>query len=103
MKATLDIPDDLYRRVKARSALEGRPLRSVAVELLQSWLDDPASVPVPAEPVASEDNAPWLAITRRALRPGQSHDLESIRGSVAAAWAAEAAEKAPANLPGKRP
>jgi hypothetical protein len=101
MKATLDIPDDLYRRVKARSALEGRPLRSVAVELLQSWLD--ASASVPAEPVASEDNAPWLAITRRALRPGQSHDLESIRGSVAAGWAAEAAGTVPASRPGKRP
>lgn len=25
MKATFDIPDDLYRSVKARSALEGNP------------------------------------------------------------------------------
>ena len=33
MKATLKIPDDLYRRVKARSAMEGRPMRSVAVQL----------------------------------------------------------------------
>lgn len=35
MKVTLDIPDDLYRRVKAQSALEGRPLRTVAMELIQ--------------------------------------------------------------------
>lgn len=33
MKATLDIPDELYRRVKARSAMEGRPIRSVAVKI----------------------------------------------------------------------
>ena len=39
MKATLEIPDDLYRRVKARSAMEGRPMRSVAVQLFQNWLD----------------------------------------------------------------
>ncbi len=103
MKATLDIPDDLYRRVKARSALEGRPLRSVAVELLQGWLDAPASAPVAAVPTALENDAPWLAITRRALRPGQSHDLESIRGSVAAGWAAEAAGTAPVGGLGKRP
>ena len=34
MKATIDIPDDLYRKVKAKSALEGRPVRQVAIELL---------------------------------------------------------------------
>ncbi len=102
MKATLDIPDELYRRVKARSALEGRPLRSVAVELLQAWLDAPASASVPSVPTASEDEAPWLAITRRALRPGQGHDLESIRGSIVAGWMADAADAAPAGRQGKR-
>jgi len=40
MKATIDIPDDLYRRIKAKSALQGRPIRAVAVELFQRWLDD---------------------------------------------------------------
>ncbi len=93
MKATLDIPDELYRRVKARSALEGRPFRSVAIELLQSWLSTPHSVPM--DPVVAEASAPWLAITRRALRPGQGHDLESIRGAVAANWAAEAVGTSP--------
>jgi hypothetical protein len=38
MKATLEIPDDLYRNVKARSALEGRPVRAVAAELFERWL-----------------------------------------------------------------
>ena len=103
MRATFDIPDDLYRRVKARSAREGRPLRSVTVELFQTWLEAPASTPVPVEPVPAEKDAPWLAITRRVRRPGMRHDLESIRGSFAAAWAAGAAEKAPAYRPGKRP
>lgn len=39
MKATIDIPDDLYRRVKARSAEEGRRIREVAAELFCNWLD----------------------------------------------------------------
>jgi hypothetical protein len=41
MKATIDIPDDLYRRVKAKSA----------VELYRRWLeeDTPASDPAPAQ------------------------------------------------------
>ncbi|MGI8601774.1 MAG: hypothetical protein ACR2OZ_02110 [Verrucomicrobiales bacterium] len=97
MKATLDIPDDLYRRVKARSALEGRPVRSVAVELFQSWLDGPP--PPKVEPVPSEltpaelDAAPWLAISRRYVRPGMSHDMDDIRAAIATGWGAEVAEK----------
>ena len=72
MKAALDIPDDLYRQVKARSALEGRPLRSVAMELFQNWLAAPratadaVSKAIPAETAA----APWLAITRPYVEPG---------------------------------
>jgi len=38
MKATLEIPDELYALVKARAALEGRTLRSVAIELLSQWV-----------------------------------------------------------------
>ena len=38
MKATIDIPDKLYRKVKAKSALEGRPVREVAIELFRHWL-----------------------------------------------------------------
>ena len=45
MKAALDIPDDLYRRVKARSAMEGCPVRSVAIQLFQNRLDAPRSDP----------------------------------------------------------
>ncbi len=39
MKATIEIPDDLYRRVKAKSAMEGRTVRAVAVELFQRWTE----------------------------------------------------------------
>jgi hypothetical protein len=50
VKATIDIPDDLYRKVKAKSALEGRPVREVAIELFRRWLDgdDNRSVARPA-------------------------------------------------------
>ena len=39
MKATVDIPDELYRRFKAWAALEGRSVRAVVLELVQRWLD----------------------------------------------------------------
>jgi hypothetical protein len=38
MKATFDIPDALYRRVKARSAMAGRTVRDVTIELYEDWL-----------------------------------------------------------------
>lgn len=91
MKATFDLPGDLYRSAKARSALEGWPLRSVVVELFQKWLQSsPATAP---EEQPTEDEVsryPWLAISRRYLRAGMSHDLGEIREAAARAWGSAA-------------
>ncbi len=38
MKATIDIPDGLYRKVKAKTAEQGRKIRDVTIELFQGWL-----------------------------------------------------------------
>jgi hypothetical protein len=92
MKATLDIPDDLYRRVKARSAMEGRPIRSVAVDLFQKWLEEkPAATAKTAE--LDLEKMPWLAIARRYVREDQNHDMDDIKDAIAAGWGAEVAEK----------
>jgi len=45
MKATIEIPDDLYRKVKAKSAMQGRPVRAVAEELFRRWLEDEIATP----------------------------------------------------------
>jgi hypothetical protein len=95
MKATLEIPDDLYRQVKARSALEGVPLRAVAEELFRRWLDHPdlfSTKEVIADKT-SETPAPWLAVTQPHLRPGMSHDLETIRSATEAEWGKDASSK----------
>lgn len=70
-------------------------MRSVAIQLFREWLNEPASKEVaPARAAAPEQPAaPWLAITRRYMRPEMNHDLESMRSAVAAGWAAEAAGK----------
>ena len=39
MKTSLDLPDELYRRVKSKSALEGRAVREVATALFAAWVD----------------------------------------------------------------
>lgn len=56
MKTTIDIPDDLYRRVKAKTALNGRAVRDVTIELFQKWIEEPA--PLRDDPTAS--NRQWL-------------------------------------------
>lgn len=91
MKATIEIPDALYRRVKARSAMEGVPLRAVAVELFRKWLDVPDLL-APKEVMAERSNeepAPWLAVTQHHLKPEMDHDLGSIRSSVEEGWKRE--------------
>jgi hypothetical protein len=40
MKATIDIPDALYRRVKAKSAMQGLSIREVTAELYEAWLSE---------------------------------------------------------------
>lgn len=40
VKATIEVPDEIYRRVKAKTALQGRAIRDVTVELYQKWLEE---------------------------------------------------------------
>jgi hypothetical protein len=71
MKATIDVPDALYRRVKARAALQGRAIREVTVELYEGWLVQQevaggGEAAAPGEPVTVPGRAPatgaaWLA------------------------------------------
>lgn len=41
MKTTVEIPDDLFRRAKAKAALEGIPLREMIVRGLQLVMEQP--------------------------------------------------------------
>ncbi|MEI6739304.1 MAG: hypothetical protein WCK74_03240 [Gemmatimonadaceae bacterium] len=38
MKTSIDLPDELYRQVKSKSALEGRTVREVATTLFEGWV-----------------------------------------------------------------
>jgi hypothetical protein len=73
MKATIDIPDEIYRKVKAKSALEGRRIRDVTVALYQRWLSEGA--PGRAEESPEAWLRSWLALADQALKdapPGPS-------------------------------
>lgn len=73
MKATIDIPEGLYRKVKAKSALLGHSVREVTIELYQHWLGEtPATAPEDSPESWLEA---WLAEADAAARdapPGPS-------------------------------
>jgi hypothetical protein len=60
MKTSFDLPDDLYRQLKARSALEGRSVREVAIELFSAWLEGAGRTAAGSVPTPAPGEA-WLA------------------------------------------
>ena len=93
MKATLEIPDELYRNVKARSALEGRPVRAVAIELFEKWLTGEISSEAASSKPArlrkeTAEAYPWLKIASKYSNPEVSYDMEDIRQSISRGRAA---------------
>ena len=67
MKTSLDLPDDLYRRVKSKSALEGKSVREVATALFTAYADQSAEArarasqtPAPKGREKNDDVESWL-------------------------------------------
>jgi hypothetical protein len=94
MKATIDIPEDVYRKVKAKSALEGRPVRDVAITLFNAWVnqsDIPLSHTTKKRHEAKDQGDPaWFASLRRYARNARGrYDMDSIRRSIARGRASE--------------
>jgi hypothetical protein len=56
------IPDELYRRVKAKAVLQGKRLREVTIELYQRWLAE--KTPEQAAPGSSSCDARLCAFVR---------------------------------------
>lgn len=89
MKATVEVPDDLYRRVKAKSAMQGRRVREVAVELFRGWVNEAGPAPA-AKQSAPTAPPPWFGALRRYAKYAKGrHDMESIRKSIARGRTAE--------------
>jgi len=81
MKATIDIPDELYRKVKAKSALQGRPIRAVAIELFGAWVkesgqpDTDAPVPSAGELMADSCGMFDSGVTDLSTNPAYLEEL----------------------------
>jgi hypothetical protein len=94
MKTTIEIPDDLYRQVKKKSALEGRAVREVTEELFRLYLDPnrggtrgAAKKRAATQKPRLLDGEPlpaWFGVLEKYARPVEQNDMESIRQSIAA-------------------
>ena len=85
VKATIDIPDDLYRRLKARSALAGRSVRDVTIELYQHWLGEtPATRPdqTPEQWLDDWERLGASLLQRRPEGPTASEILDADRNRL---------------------
>lgn len=83
MKATIDIPDDLYRQVKAKSALRGQAVREVAVSLFQSWITEADEAPPTPSDGAERPLPTWFGAARMYARRVGRHDMAAVRRSIA--------------------
>ena len=82
MKATLDIPDALYRRVKSKSALAGRPIRKVAIQLFSEWADQPMGTESAAKE-SPQETPPWFGVVNAYAAKVKRHDMTAVRESIA--------------------
>jgi len=85
MKTTIQLPDDLYRRVKAQAALHGRTVREVTMELYRCWLGEEG--PAEGERRAEDWLRDWLAAADEAISqaspaPSAREDLAASRGRL---------------------
>ena len=84
MKATIDIPDELYRQVKSKSALQGQAIREVAIHLFQGWVSQNEEAEKEQAPAAEDPAIPsWFAAARPYAQQVRQHDLDSVRESIA--------------------
>lgn len=93
MKTTMELPDELYRRLRERSASEGLPFRSVAKQLFENWLEQAPAKPCTKSGMRNSD-APWLAVTHPFVKYVVNHDLQPIQKAIAAKWGEAAQAKA---------
>lgn len=80
MRTTIDIPDELYRSLKARAALGGEPLRDIVTRLIHLGLRaDPSAT----ASRASRRGAPPVAIPPAGVAiPALSH-MDRVRAEEA--------------------
>lgn len=80
MKATIDLDEALYRRLKVEAARRGRTVRELVAEGIRAVID----VPPQAESVSESTLAPgWFGSLNAYAGCAERHDLDAMRASIA--------------------
>ena len=95
MKATIDIADDLYRKLKAKSALQGKPVRAVAVRLFRDWVGEKAVMETEGSSRRPGGKAlpPWFGAARKYASKVKDQSMGAVRESIGKGWARAVREK----------
>lgn len=80
MKATIDLDESLYRRLKVEAARRGRTVRELVAEGIRAVIDAP-SVADPAS--AAPQTQGWFGTLGAYARRAERHDLDAMRASIA--------------------
>jgi len=84
MKATFQLPDELYREVKAATARDGRTVREVTISLFERWLRERNQPDKPASAVDWRNfKAPLAHLVPAAVT---DHSMTTIRENIARHW-----------------
>jgi len=85
MKATIDLDDALYRRLKVEAARRGRTVRELVAEGVRYVLDASASRGIGADAGVTPDSwrPGWLGALARYGRAVDNHSSAAVRASVA--------------------
>ena len=86
MRTTIDIPDELYRTLKARAAISGVTVRELIQSLIEQGLGASSARPATGErpdpPVAIPSRGRTISITAEDIhRLEEDEDLERYAGS----------------------
>lgn len=87
MKATIELDDALYRRLKVEAALRGRPVKALIAEGVQRVLGDDGGKPeasgsAPRE-VGGAEHPEWFGALRQYAKNAHGdHSLAAMRRSV---------------------
>lgn len=65
MKTSIDLPDDLYRRIKSKSALQGRAVREVATALFTAWVNEDGLSSTASASQDGNSRSDWLSDWKR--------------------------------------
>jgi hypothetical protein len=82
MKATIDLDDALYRRLKIEAARRGRTVRELVAEGIRAVIDAP---PIADPAVGGATGPDWYGSLSSYAARAEQHDLGAMRASIAAA------------------